>query len=49
MAALIRMASTFLPKRARREQGSGFFDGIPRLVAETKKQSARLYLPSWNY
>ena len=36
MPASIRMAATFLPKRARREQGTGFFDGMPRIVAETK-------------
>lgn len=36
MPASIRMAATFFPKRARWEQGTGFFDGIPRIVAETK-------------
>jgi hypothetical protein len=36
MSAPILMAATFLPNRLRREQGSGFFDGIPQIVAETE-------------
>lgn len=36
MSALILMAATFLPKRARREQGTGFFDGMAGIVSKTK-------------
>ena len=32
--APIRIAATFLPKRSRRRQGAGFFDGMPAIVAK---------------
>lgn len=34
--APIRIAATFVPKRARRWQGTGFFDGMPGIVAKTE-------------
>ena len=37
MPVSIRIAAMFLPKRARREQVTGFFDGMPRIVAEKEK------------
>lgn len=37
MPAPILMAAMFLPKRARREQGTGVFDGMPQIVAEKEK------------
>ncbi len=33
-----RIAETFRPKRVRSRQGTGFFDGIPGIVAKTKRR-----------
>jgi len=32
-----RIADTFRPKRVRSRQGTGFFDGMPRIVSKTKQ------------